>query len=741
MATEALQNALNTQAVGTGLLDLLLNSVQGMVCIVALDGTYLFVSRYVERLTGFSVGALFGVTAVSTIHPDDRTLFEGRLFEALGAGRTTLAEYRQQCSDGRYLWCEAQFTPVDADAEPPSMVLTIIHDVSGRKDAEQQLKDSESRKAAMLDASLDAVIGTDALGRVVEWNASAIRIFGYARGEVLGLGIADLIVPDDLRPRHLHAMAEHRRTGIGHILGRRLELSALRKNGERFPCELTVTVVESGTGSRYIAFVRDLSEQHAASRRLRERDLQLRLIASQLPSILWTTDRDLHITAATGAGLSSIGVNPAEFIGLTVSQTVQGTPVHDLTVSTHRAALAGNSGFYPFRVAGREFDVNVEPFRDEHDQITGCLSLAVDVTDLRRSQKYEADKAGVLETIALGEPLTTTLRLIVDLLERQRPGSIGQAMLCTGRRLTLASAPRLPAEVQAILNGGLEVAPLSGSCGSAAHSGTPHLTADIEEDPAWEAYRDLARRHHLRACWAVPVLASDQTVLGTLSLYFDAPRLPGSDDLDLLSRSAHLAGIAMERARDLEQVISTREETLRVMGLALEFRDYETKGHTDRVVSLSLRLAAFLGIEGADLNALRWGAYLHDVGKIVVPDQVLLKPGKPTAEEWLLIQRHPEVGHAMLRDIPTLPLATLAVVRHHHERWDGSGYPARLAGAAIPWLARLFAVIDVYDALVNVRPYKRAWTHEEAMEELDRMAGQGLDPDLVRTFGQMMNGR
>jgi len=124
----------------------------------------------------------------------------------------------------------------------------------------------------------------------------------------------------------------------------------------------------------------------------------------------------------------------------------------------------------------------------------------------------------------------------------------------------------------------------------------------------------------------------------------------------------------------------SREETLRTLGLALELRDYETKGHTDRVVDLSERLGQALQLTGEELRALRWGAYLHDVGKMVVPDHILLKPGAPTPEEWQQIRRHPEAGFEMLRNIPTLPAETLQIVRHHHEHWNGFGYPLGLAG-------------------------------------------------------------
>ena len=197
---------------------------------------------------------------------------------------------------------------------------------------------------------------------------------------------------------------------------------------------------------------------------------------------------------------------------------------------------------------------------------------------------------------------------------------------------------------------------------------------------------------------------------------------------------------AFERVAHLEEVKATREATFRSLGLALEHRDYETKGHTDRVVELAVRFGQALGFDTDRLQALQWGAYLHDLGKLSVPDQVLLKPGRLTSEEFELIKRHPITGTRMCRNIPFLPPATLHIVRNHHEKWDGSGYPDRLAGDAIPLEARLFALVDVYDALRSDRPYRPAWSEQETLAHLRSEAGTHFDPELVGVFLEMMNG-
>jgi putative nucleotidyltransferase with HDIG domain len=184
----------------------------------------------------------------------------------------------------------------------------------------------------------------------------------------------------------------------------------------------------------------------------------------------------------------------------------------------------------------------------------------------------------------------------------------------------------------------------------------------------------------------------------------------------------------------------TAEDFRRSLAELLEQRDLETMGHTDRVVDMSARLAEYLGLDREERQALRWGAYLHDIGKIALPDTILLKPGPLTAEEFAQVRQHSEIGFAMLADLTFLPATACSLVRHHHERWDGGGYPSGLAGRRIPLLARLFSTVDVYDALSSRRPYKPAWSREHALEHVQSRAGSDFDPDIAMAFLEMMEG-
>jgi putative nucleotidyltransferase with HDIG domain len=180
------------------------------------------------------------------------------------------------------------------------------------------------------------------------------------------------------------------------------------------------------------------------------------------------------------------------------------------------------------------------------------------------------------------------------------------------------------------------------------------------------------------------------------------------------------------------------EGSLQALGVALEYRNFESKGHTEAVVRLSHQLGCVMGLDESRLEHLRYGAYLHDLGKLAIADDILLKPGKLTFEEFERMKEHASKGFEMARRIRGLAPEVLHVIRHHHERWDGSGYPDKLARDTIPLLARIFSICDVFDALTSKRVYKDAWTQEAALEELRKQRGKQFDPTVTTAFLDMI---
>ncbi len=334
-----------------------------------------------------------------------------------------------------------------------------------RSRAEAGRRGSEARSAAILEAALDAIVAIDHEGLILEFNAAAERTFGYSRAEAIGRPMVDLIVPPEFREAHLAGLARYRRTGRGNVIGSRVEITAMRRDGSSFPAELTIAAIRGDGPPAFVAHLRDITERKRSE----------------------------------------------------------------------RALIA--------------------------------------------------------------------------------------------------------------LNGELE-----------------------------------AR--------------------------------------------------VMERTRELADAY---DATIEGWARALDLRDKETEGHSRRVTEMTIRLAREMGVGEPDLIQIRRGALLHDIGKLGIPDAVLLKPGKLTDEEWRIMRCHPGHAQEWLESIPFLRPA-LDIPFCHHERWDGAGYPRGLAGAAIPLAARIFAAVDIWDALRSDRPYRSGWPEGRVRDHLRQLSGSHLDPAVVVAF-------
>jgi len=198
---------------------------------------------------------------------------------------------------------------------------------------------------------------------------------------------------------------------------------------------------------------------------------------------------------------------------------------------------------------------------------------------------------------------------------------------------------------------------------------------------------------------------------------------------DLIAVNADL----LAAQRRIEEVY---DATLAALGSALDLRDTETEGHSRRVTEYTMAIGRAMKLDLATMKALHRGALLHDIGKIGVPDAILLKPGRLTAEEWVQMKQHPTWGAKIIQDIEFLRDA-IPAVRHHHEWWNGSGYPSGLAGEEIPLVARIFAISDTFDALTSKRPYRHALEPREALEIMRSESGSHLDPQIFQLFEQM----
>lgn len=242
----------------------------------------------------------------------------------------------------------------------------------------------------------------------------------------------------------------------------------------------------------------------------------------------------------------------------------------------------------------------------------------------------------------------------------------------------------------------------------------------------------------------VPLVAKG-VVQGVLEIFNRTLLDPRPAWISFLEMIGDQAAIAIDNTslfNNLQQsnaeIISAYDATIEGWSRALDLRDQSTEGHTQRVTKLSVRLASKLNMPSGNLLHIQRGATLHDIGKMGVPDYILHKPGPLSEYEWEIIRQHPKFANDLLSPIEYLRQAK-DIPYKHHERWDGSGYPLGLKGDEIPLAARLFAIVDVYDALISDRPYRPAWTKQEAKKYIRDQAGELFDPYIVPIFLELLN--
>jgi HD-GYP domain-containing protein (c-di-GMP phosphodiesterase class II) len=277
-----------------------------------------------------------------------------------------------------------------------------------------------------------------------------------------------------------------------------------------------------------------------------------------------------------------------------------------------------------------------------------------------------------------------------------------------------------------------------------AETGESVLTTNAQEDPRFENQKSVVEQN-LRSILCAPLKLKEETI-GVI--FVDSRVHSGlfqKNDLDMLSAFADQAAVAIDNARMFGKLQKANAElkdayeaTLKGWALTLELRDKETEGHTQRVTSLTKTLAKKLGINGQELEHIERGALLHDIGKLAIPDDILLKPGGLTLTERKFMELHPEFAKDLLEKIEYLHPA-IDIPYCHHEKWDGSGYPQNLRGGGIPFAARIFAVVDVWDALTSERPYREPMAPERVRQIIRADSGKHFDPLVVEAFLELEN--
>jgi putative nucleotidyltransferase with HDIG domain len=265
------------------------------------------------------------------------------------------------------------------------------------------------------------------------------------------------------------------------------------------------------------------------------------------------------------------------------------------------------------------------------------------------------------------------------------------------------------------------------------------MAIDLKTAEQNPQFGKLWKEEDFSCYWCVPLIAKGEA-RGVLEVYRRAAFTPDAEWLEFLETLAGQAAIAIENTQLFENLqhantdlILAYNATIEGWSRALDLRDKETEGHTERVADLTVSIAKTMGIKDQGMVHIRRGALLHDIGKMGIPDYILLKPDKLTDEEWVIMRSHPQLARDLLMPIAYLRDA-LDIPYSHHEKWDGTGYPQGLKGQQIPLTARLFAVVDVWDALTSNRPYRKKWTKKKALAYIHEQRGKHFDPQVVDVF-------
>ncbi len=475
---------------------------------------------------------------------------------------------------------------------------------------------------------------------------------------------------------------------------------------------------------------------------------QLDAIFQAFPDLLFTLDEaGTILDCRAGAAISTLFAPPEAFIGRGVAEVLPREFAGNLlnALAQYQTSHQTVPFEYTLRQAGtqRWFEARVVPANDGR--------VVVVVRDATRHKQAEEKFNSQLKRIAalraidlaISSSLDMHLALSVVLSQVTAQLIVDAAdILLWNQHNILEFAAGVGFRTEALLHTHLQIG--EGFAGMVALQQKTINVPDLEQGKTGFLKSPRFRQEGFRCYYGVPLVAKGR-VRGVLEVFHRTPLDPDPDWLEFLETLAGEAAIAVENAVLLKELQRTNFEltlayntTIEGWSRALDLRDRDTEGHTQRVTDGAIKLARRLGFSEADIVHVRRGAILHDIGKMAIPDSILLKPGPLTPEEWDVIRQHPRYAHELLSPIPYLGPA-LDIPHYHHERWDGTGYPHNLKGDQIPLSARLFAVVDVYDALTSHRPYRPSWKPDEAEAYINGQRGKHFDPEVASEFLRLLS--
>ena len=500
------------------------------------------------------------------------------------------------------------------------------------------------------------------------------------------------------------------------------------------------------------AIERELREAKVRCDRKRAQDLNkyhARLLRHINDAVI-ATDAEFRITAWNRAAEKIYGWTAAEVMGGSVDDILR-SGLSEAQQAEAREMLKEKSLFRSERIHSKKngqpvyVEENTIALANEQGEITGYVSVHRDITErklaeiqINRQIEHLHALREIDHAISTNFDLKITLEILLSQVISQLQVDAAAILLLDpdGQRLIYYTGKGFRTHA-------IELTHLNIADCQLARERRLIYVESLQNQPDPRLLTHLGSSEDFTCYIGTPLIVKGK-VKGILEVFHRSPLRPNPEWLDFLNTLAGQAGIAIDNATLLENLEQSNLElsqaydaTIVGWSRALDLRDKETEGHTQRVTEMTIHLARSFAFTEEELLYIRWGALLHDIGKMGVPDNILLKPDPLTEHEWISMRMHTQYAYDLLKPIAFLRYA-LDIPSCHHEKWDGTGYPHGLKENEIPLAARLFAIVDVWDALTSDRPYRPAWTAEKALAHIQEQSGKHFDPQVVEAFFTMI---
>ena len=622
----------------------------------------------------------------------------------------------------------------------------IAYLINERKKLFTKIQQSEKKYRTLMECANDAIFIADLeSGTILDVNKKAAELLGMPAEKIIGIHQSQLH-PEEEAEYYKEIFRSHIQKGGGF----ESKVFIQRKDGYKVPVEISANVIEIQGKKVIQGIFRDITEREKAEGLLKESEEKYRTMIENSNDLIWTLDKEGNFTYFNKKAEEVSGYKLTEWLGKSFAPLIPQDDLHrikEIFIET----INGNPKHYDvdiYRKDGTLFSlsVNTAPIF-KSDKIIGTVSFGHDITARKQTEEaihLQLKRLGVLRSIDRAITASLDLRVTLDVLLVQITTNFGvdaAALLLLNQHTQI---------LEYVVSKGFRSSALKytrlklgeSNAGRAAIERQILTIPNLKKEPGSFINSTLFNQEDFVTYCVIPLIAKGE-VKGVLELFYRSQVDCDPEWLEFLETIADQAAIAIDNATLFEKLQSSNVEltlaydtTIEGWSRAMDMRDKETEGHTQRVTEMTLRIAQEMGIKEEEFVHIRRGALLHDMGKLGVPDNILLKPGPLTDEEWGIMKRHPQLAYEMLYPIEYLRPA-LDIPYCHHEKWDGTGYPQGLKGEEIPLAARIFAVVDVWDALNSDRPYRPAWTREKVREHICSLSGTHFEPNVAEVFLKM----